>query len=87
MPRSAARPQDDGETVGIEADDRTGTVIIPNVGDFVQIDNSVRGEPISFDGRVRSRLFRYIRTNSEVFCAINIVVEETDDDWGKLVKE
>ncbi|MES2719236.1 MAG: hypothetical protein V4795_25970 [Pseudomonadota bacterium] len=86
--KGAARPSDDGEVVGIEATDETGTVVIPNVGDYVHIDNSADGgKRAGFSGKVRSRLFRYIRTPDDVFCAVNIVVEETDDDWGKLVKE
>lgn len=89
LPKGAARPIDDGEIVGIEATDESGVVLIPNVGDYVQIDNSADGgERSNFSGKVRSRLFRYIRTSgSDVFCQVNIVVEETDDDWGKLVKE
>lgn len=88
LAKGAARPSDDGEVVGIEANDESGTVVIPNVGDYVQIDNSAdRGQRVSFSGKVRSRLFRYIRTPNEVICAVNIVVEDTDDDWGQLVKE
>ncbi|MDM8009896.1 MAG: hypothetical protein QUV08_02920 [Parasphingorhabdus sp.] len=83
------RPTDDGEIVGISATDKTGSVILPNVGDYVQIDNSMDGGQRShFSGKVRSRLFSYTRiSDDEVFCGINIVVEETDDDWGKLIKE
>lgn len=89
MPKGAARPSDDGEVVAIEASDAAGTVVLPNVGDYVHIDNSSDGgERAAFSGKVRSRLFRYIRVNEqEVHCSVNIVVEETDDDWGKLVKE
>lgn len=88
LPKGAHRPSDDGEVVGIEATDRSGTVVLPNVGDFVLVDNSTDGgERSNFSGRVRSRLFRYIRARDEIHCAINIVVEETDDEWGKLVKE
>lgn len=90
MPSGSSRPIDDGEIVTIEALDTDGhTVIIPNVGDYVYIDNSQDGgERSDFSGKVRSRLFRYIRTSeTEVFCHINIVVEETADDFGELVKE
>lgn len=87
LAKGAARPTDDGEIVGIEATDETGTVILPNVGDYVHIDNSADGgERSSFSGKVRSRLFNYIRTPDDVYCGVNIVVEETDDDWGKLIK-
>lgn len=89
LPTNARRPLDDGEVVAIEADDTGGTVILPSVGDYVHIDNSVdKGKRVAFTGKVRSRLFRYIRTSEvEVHCAVNIVVEETSDDWGLLVKE
>jgi hypothetical protein len=88
LPKGAARPTDDGEIVGISATDATGTVLLPNVGDFVNIDNSADGgERSSFSGRVRSRLFNYIRTHDDIHCFFNIVVEETDDDWSKLLKQ
>ena len=88
LPKGSSRPIDDGEIVGIEATDESGVVLLPNVGDYVQIDNSADGgERSSISGKVRSRLFRYIRTTNDVFCHVNIVVEEDSDDWGKLVKE
>jgi hypothetical protein len=89
LPKGSSRPQDDGEVVGIEATSDSGQTILPNVGDHVHIDNSMDGgERMMFTGKVRSRLFNYIRmSDGEVFCGVNIVVEETDDDWGKLIKE
>jgi len=85
LPKGAARPLDDGEVVAIETDD-TGYALVPNVGDFVNIDASTT-EGNSFHGRVKSRLFTYVLTPSQKYCSVNIVVEETDDDWGMLVKE
>ncbi len=62
LPKGAQRPIDDGEIVGIQATDATGTVLLPNVGDYVDISNSADGGQRSeFSGKVRSRLFRYIR--------------------------
>lgn len=88
LAKGAARPTDDGEIVRIEATDETGTVILPDVGDYVHIDNSADGgERSRFFGKVRSRLFSYIRSRNDVYCGVNIVVEETDDDRGKLIKE
>lgn len=89
LPKNAQRPQDDGEIVGIAATTDTGLVLLPNVGDYVQIENSADGgERSSFSGKVKSRLFRYIRNSDDtVFCQVNIVVEETADDWGILIKE
>jgi hypothetical protein len=88
LPKGAQRPQDDGEIVGIEVTDEGGAVVLPNVGDYVEIHNGGDGgQRSSFSGKVRSRLFRYIRVPGEVLCQVNIVVEETSDDWGKLIKE
>lgn len=89
LAKGASRPSDDGEVVGIRTDDESGPVLLPNVGDYVHIDNSMdKGQRTAFSGKVRSKLFNYIRiSNDEVMCGINIVVEETDDDWGKLIKE
>ena len=88
LPQGSTRPQDEGEVVGIEATDKSGFFVMPNVGDYVLIDNSSDGgERVNFKGKVKSRLFRYIRCEEEVNCLINIVVEETNDDFGELVKE
>jgi hypothetical protein len=88
LPKGAQRPQDDGEIVGIEATDASGSLVLPNVGDYVEISNHADGgQRSSFLGRVRSRLFRYTRVPGDVFCNVNIVVEETSDDLGKLIKE
>lgn len=88
LPKNASRPNDNGTVVPIEVDD-SGFALIPNVGDFFSVDPSALGEEAtdSFQGRVRTRLFHYIRTPSGDRCFVNIVVEETDDDWGKLIKE
>jgi hypothetical protein len=89
MGKGALRPSDDGEVVGISATDESGVVLLPNVGDFVHIDNSADGgERVSFSGKVRSRAFFYIRSVDDVFCNVNIVIEETDDKvWAQLIKE
>jgi hypothetical protein len=92
MPKGTARPLDDGSVIPIEASDKSGLVVIPDVGDYVDIQfaRRVEGDAGGFAGKVRSRLFRYIADGQdkiETSCVVNIVVEETDDDWGKLVKE
>jgi hypothetical protein len=88
LSKGSVRPSDDGEVVGIEATDETGSVIIPNVGDYVSIDNDgdEQGRS-SFAGKVRSWLFRYVRAGEKMWCIVNIIVEHTEDDWGLLVKE
>ncbi len=83
-PGPGQRPYDDGETVGIKLEDAGGSfAVIPNVGDYVQITAIKDGDP-SFSGKVRSRYFIYI---GQMQCHVNIVVEETGDDWGLLIKE
>jgi hypothetical protein len=92
MPAGASRPLDNGNVVPIEANDKNGLVILPDVGDYVHIE-FVRGGVEGFSGKVRSRLFRYFadgeekKEKIETTCTVNIVVEETNDDWGKLIKE
>jgi hypothetical protein len=88
MPAGAARPVDKGNVIPIEANDKNGLVILPDVGDYVSVQYS-KG-PDGFSGKVRSRLFQYIADGEdkiETSCLVNIVVEDTKDDWGKLVKE
>jgi hypothetical protein len=89
FPNGAARPSDDGQTCRVEVDE-TGFALLPNVGDFVNLNNSM-GDMASFHGRVKSRLFSYVQGGDEDrdkdACMICIVVEETDDDWGLLLKE
>lgn len=79
------RPSDDGMTVDIGVDDK-GFALLPNVGDYVDIQDNK--ENFQLHGKVRSRLFTYLSANGiEDTCLINIVVEETSDDWGLLIKE
>ncbi|WP_434997521.1 hypothetical protein ACRZ5S_14530 [Vibrio scophthalmi] len=89
MRKGANRPSDDGQIVGIEANDKSGVVILPNVGDYVHIPAMREGQ-VGFDGIVKSRLFSYFRIDDagEDLCNVNIVVAETDDNvWPTLIKE
>ena len=82
LPKGATRPIDDGQTVECETDN-AGFMMVPNVGDFVNLVRVSEDDAEMF-GKVKSRLFNYIGEH----CAVNVVVEETDDDvWGKLIKE
>lgn len=75
------RPIDHPSTADFESD---GLGMIPNVGDYVEIEPAGNPDAPRYSGNVRSRLFRYIGDT----CGINIVVEDNpDDDWGKLIKE
>ncbi|HFI5334006.1 TPA: hypothetical protein ACGQS5_001665 [Serratia liquefaciens] len=85
LPKNSPRPIDDGDVVGCNSDDNP-LLMLPNVGDYVYISNNK--ERAKFHGKVKTRLFNYIRISDEhVHCAINIVVEETDDVWDTLIKE
>lgn len=85
LPKGHDRPLDDGDVVGCKTDDNP-LLMLPNVGDFVHINN--QKPRTSFFGKVKSRLFMYVRISEDhVHCSVNIVVEETDDNWGALIKE
>lgn len=80
------RPSDDGDIVGVEFDSESGFALVPNVGDVVSIPEMKGHAGVS--GVVKTRLFRYLRTDDEIYCSINIVVEERDDiNWDALIKE
>lgn len=84
--KGAARPDDDGIVVPLESTSNP-LILLPFVGDYVSIAGK-NNELSSFSGKVKSKLFTYTRIPGDiVHCGINIVVEETDDDWGKLIKE
>ncbi|EJG0323374.1 hypothetical protein HYO34_14280 [Vibrio parahaemolyticus] len=87
MSEGAPRPSDDGEVVGIQANDDSGLVLLPNVGDYVDVSNG--SERVSICGVVKTKLFRYIRlSNDEMLCHVNIVVQEDKHiNWGSLIKE
>ncbi len=88
LPKDSFRPQDEGEVVGIEVSSNSGLVILPNVGDYVNISETPQNERAFFNGKVKSRLFSYVRINNNLtHCNVNIVVEETNDNWGMLIKE
>lgn len=88
FPKGASRPIDNGEVVPLEIGAGGDPSLLPNVGDYVHIDNSMfKGTRVGFSGKVRSRFFRYICAEGLASCAVCIVVEETDDDFGALVKE
>ncbi|MBK0094305.1 hypothetical protein IBT48_25680 [Erwinia sp. S59] len=65
-------------------------MFIPAVGDFVEIGGNPENDETltSFHGIVVSRFYRYLRiSDREVFCHINIVIEESVHDFGNLVSE
>ncbi len=84
-PKGKIRPNDDGELVPIMVNDET---ILPNIGDHVHIGATGSGKS-GLSGIVASRFFYYQQISSgEVFCSVNIVLDECDDDvWSTLIKE
>ena len=91
--RGAARPEDWGSCHSYEA---TSAGLLPNVGDYVHlIPVNASDGYLNLSGKVRSRLFRQFtrydepenENPAEVTVAVNIVVEEDDEDWGLLIKE
>ncbi|MEN2271730.1 hypothetical protein AAGF18_19095 [Vibrio diabolicus] len=83
------RPLDEGEIVGIIFESNEESTIIPNVGDYVRVDNRADGgERAQLKGIVKSRLFEYIRNpDDDLFCSVNITVFDDDSvDWTRLKK-
>ena len=62
--------------VDVEVDESQFT-LIPQVGDYVDIEGETDLRNVPVHGRVRSRCFRYVLG----YCYVTIVVAETDDDW------
>lgn len=70
--------------------EETPVMFIPAVGDFVEIGGNPENDEnlTSFRGIVISRFYRYLRVSeSEVVCHINIVIEESLQDFDILVSE
>ncbi|WP_456267766.1 hypothetical protein M1D97_10940 [Kushneria sp. AK178] len=89
LPKGAEQPVDTGDAVNVTDEQTAKPPTLPAVGDHVQIHH-VGGEGEGLAGRVKSRLFQYLVSdeNPDLHrCMINIVVEESDEDWGKLIKE
>lgn len=76
------RPIDHPSTADYETE---ALGMLPNVGDYVQIEPLGNEQAPTYSGKVKSRLFRYLGKGN---CGINIVIENTNDDiWGELIKE
>ncbi|MGU3492924.1 hypothetical protein ACLBXM_02680 [Xanthobacteraceae bacterium A53D] len=81
----SARPTDHPSASDYETD-AGGLGALPQVGDYVHIIRMDSQDAPEYEGRVRSRLFRYFKNET---CAINIVVDSSGDgaEWGKVIKE
>ncbi|WP_169338650.1 hypothetical protein [Modicisalibacter luteus] len=83
--RGEARPMK-GETVELREDEKTGQHLIPNVGDYVQVQQHF-GDTKPLTGRVKTRLFEYSNAiyPDRNTCHINIVLEEPEAGvWERL---
>ncbi|WP_128598898.1 hypothetical protein [Pantoea rodasii] len=87
--RGEETPIPEGSVISTSGEE-TPVMFIPSVGDFVEIggnpdeDNRLS----SFRGVVVSRYFRYDRQSEhEVFCHVNIIVEESFQNFGNLVRD
>tara|TARA_R110002110_G_scaffold78748_4_gene206302 strand:- start:38 stop:373 length:336 start_codon:yes stop_codon:yes gene_type:complete len=93
----ADRPEDWGSCHAYSIEGNSAVCQLPQVGDFVNlVPLGASDQYLSFSGKVRSRLFTqftHVHGSSgqeepnEIHIGVNIVVEETNDDWGKLIKE
>ncbi len=82
------RPLPEGDVINTSGEE-TPVMFLPSVGDYVEISGDPENKRVSsFSGVVTSRYFRYRRlTVEEVFCHINIVVEQTSHDPDTLLNE
>lgn len=75
-----------GNTVELSEDEKTGQHLIPNVGDYVQVQAHF-GDTEPLTGRVKTRLFKYSNAiyPGKNTCHINIVLEEPEASvWERL---
>ncbi|WP_205954653.1 hypothetical protein [Pantoea stewartii] len=87
--RGSEKPVSAGNVIRSSGEE-TPVMFIPCVGDFVEIGGNPTDDSSlsSFRGVVISRFFRYDRqSESEVFCHVNLIVEETFQNFGYLVQE
>jgi hypothetical protein len=86
-PKESARPYDYVQTFDM-AGDQNNFVAIPAVGDHVHIesDGFGKGEAGASICIVESRTFFYTGSANDPYCAINIVLTDSDADPGRLIK-
>lgn len=83
-PTGRDRPLDEGMMFDITSENGE-LILLPNVGDYI----SISGEG-GLRGIVETRMFSYavFKDNpKETACIINVVVGDTDTNWGRLIKE
>ncbi|MEC9483038.1 MAG: hypothetical protein UMU75_06865 [Halomonas sp.] len=75
-----------GDTVELREDEKNADHLIPNVGDYVYLQEHF-GDKTPLAGRVKTRLFSYsnARYPDKKTCHINIVLEEPEPGvWETL---
>lgn len=83
LPRGFSRPHDQGRSPAVTEfdDDIQLKPLLPSAGDHVRITDPHSPGGILRTGRVKSRLFSYVRDT----CHINILVEEIEpEEWESL---
>ena len=83
-PKGQARPNDYVQEFDISSEDTTSQPI-PNIGDHVHIEGQGYDEGKGYLV-VESRLFSYVGKADDPYCAVNIVLTDSDADPGKLLK-
>jgi hypothetical protein len=86
-PKESQRPYDYVQEFDMKGDDTTFHAI-PAVGDHVHMrgDGYGKGEVGSSICIVENRTFFYGGTSDDPYCAINIVLTDSDVDSGRLIK-
>ncbi|KRP79475.1 hypothetical protein [Pseudomonas lactis] len=62
-----------------------GLALIPCVGDVINLPSTAVKEGVC--GIVRSRIFNYLRGPEDLYCHVNILVEEADINFESLISE
>lgn len=62
-----------------------GLALIPCVGDVVNFPTTPVKSGVC--GIVRSRVFNYLRDPEELYCHVNILVEDAEINFGDLISE
>lgn len=85
-PSSESRPIEDGRDVHIEANNKEGFALVPNLGDYVHMIALDEHRP-AFEGKVTGRLFRYfVNKDGAQSCHVNVIVDSSEE-VPDLIKE
>lgn len=80
VPEDKNAPVESAEGMSMNFGDRYGTVILPNIGDSVRVDESVPEQRTAFLGKVISRHFDYFVDDvGELVCLVVVSVSPDED--------